>query len=203
MVLRDSYNTVDDYLKTVPESFRPLCEKLRKIIKEAVPKAEEVLRLGVPYYLYNGMLCSYTVYKKHVGLSLFRGGELNLSGDLFERAGKNLRTAKFADVKEVSSRTIRPALRAAAKLNESGVSPKKAPTTDASLVIPGELERSLARYPKARQRFDSLPMLSRREFSDWVSKAKHSQTRLRRAEEAALLLKEGKNLHGKSILKRR
>jgi uncharacterized protein YdhG (YjbR/CyaY superfamily) len=58
-------NTVDDYLKALPENVREVLEKLRKTIKSAAPLAEEMISYGMPAYKYQGMLVYMAAFKDH------------------------------------------------------------------------------------------------------------------------------------------
>jgi uncharacterized protein YdeI (YjbR/CyaY-like superfamily) len=59
---------------------------------------------------------------------------------------------------------------------------------------PEELERALARNPRARTFFESLAPSYRRNYVRWVAEAKQAKTRERRAREAARLLAEGRKV---------
>jgi uncharacterized protein YdhG (YjbR/CyaY superfamily) len=65
-------SVVDDYLKRVSEPQRAELERIRKIIKQTVPEAEEVISYGVPGFKYKGKyLITFAAFKDH--LSLFPG----------------------------------------------------------------------------------------------------------------------------------
>ena len=59
---------VDSYISNSSKEARPILEELRKIIKSAVPKAEESINWGFPFYKYNGTLAHFAEYKNHVAL---------------------------------------------------------------------------------------------------------------------------------------
>ncbi|MCL4709393.1 DUF1801 domain-containing protein [bacterium] len=50
---------VDAYLASVPKALRTVLENLRKIIKAAAPKAEEVISYQIPTYKYHGPLVHF------------------------------------------------------------------------------------------------------------------------------------------------
>ena len=58
---------VDDYIKQFPESVQASLQKLRKTIRTAAPKAEEVISYMMPGYKYHGMLVYFAAYKTHIG----------------------------------------------------------------------------------------------------------------------------------------
>jgi uncharacterized protein YdhG (YjbR/CyaY superfamily) len=57
--------TVDDYLAALPEEARATLEKLRKVVKAAVPKATEVISYQIPMYKHHGMLVGFAAFKDH------------------------------------------------------------------------------------------------------------------------------------------
>src|SRR5215469_8266897 len=63
-----TWKTVDEYFAALPKEVRPVLETLRKTIREAAPKAEEVISYNIPAFKFNGMLVWYAAFKKHVGL---------------------------------------------------------------------------------------------------------------------------------------
>ncbi len=60
--------TVDEYIGRLPADQQATLEKVRKAIKAACPKAEEMMNYGVPYYKYMGPLICYGAYPKHLSL---------------------------------------------------------------------------------------------------------------------------------------
>lgn len=65
--------TVDQFVAEAPEIARPLLEKLRSVIKTAVPDAEETMGYGKPYYKYRGWMTGITLYTKHLGVEIWGG----------------------------------------------------------------------------------------------------------------------------------
>ena len=63
-----NWQTVDEYFLALPHEVRPIVEKLRRTIRQAAPKAEEVISYNMPAFKFNGMLVWYAAYKKHIGL---------------------------------------------------------------------------------------------------------------------------------------
>jgi uncharacterized protein YdhG (YjbR/CyaY superfamily) len=67
---------VDRYLARVPPKFRPLLARLRRLIREEVPDAEEVISYGMPAFRRNGNLVFYAAFKDHC--SFFPGSVATL-----------------------------------------------------------------------------------------------------------------------------
>ncbi|MFA5348289.1 MAG: DUF1801 domain-containing protein [Methanoregula sp.] len=57
--------TVEEYLAKIPQETRAVPENLRKTIKAAAPKAEEVIRYRIPTFRYHGPLVHFAAFKDH------------------------------------------------------------------------------------------------------------------------------------------
>jgi uncharacterized protein YdhG (YjbR/CyaY superfamily) len=57
--------TVEEYLSLFPEHQQKELEKIRKAIKDAAPKAEELISYGMPGYKLNGVLVYFGGFKNH------------------------------------------------------------------------------------------------------------------------------------------
>jgi len=61
------FKTVEEYFSEFPQSTQDLLQVMRKTIKEAAPKAEEVISYNIPAFKQNGVLVYYAAYKNHIG----------------------------------------------------------------------------------------------------------------------------------------
>ena len=59
---------VDSYIANSSKEARPILEEIRKIIKSTVPKVEEGISYGFPFYKYHGTLAHFAEYKNHVAI---------------------------------------------------------------------------------------------------------------------------------------
>lgn len=57
--------SVDEYLAAVPADMRAALQDLRRIIRAAAPKAEEVISYRMPAFRYHGMLVYYAAFQDH------------------------------------------------------------------------------------------------------------------------------------------
>lgn len=60
--------TVDEYIAQFPEDVQQIMTKIRAVIKEAAPLAEEKISYGMAGYYVNGGLIWFGGYKKHIGI---------------------------------------------------------------------------------------------------------------------------------------
>lgn len=61
------FKTVDEYFSDLPARTKSVLRKMRAIIKEVVPQAEEVISYNMPAFKQNGILVWYAVHKQHIG----------------------------------------------------------------------------------------------------------------------------------------
>jgi len=63
---------VDSYIANSGREARPKLKEIRKIIKSTIPKVEEGISYGVPFYKYHGALAGFAAFKNHVSFGLVR-----------------------------------------------------------------------------------------------------------------------------------
>jgi uncharacterized protein YdhG (YjbR/CyaY superfamily) len=59
---------VDEYIRSFPAATAKKLEQVRKTIRSAAPKAEEVISYKIPGYTYHGMLVFFAGWKSHISL---------------------------------------------------------------------------------------------------------------------------------------
>ena len=67
MQITKKFKTVDEYLAACPKNVQNTLHELRKIIKQAAPKAEELISYNMPAYKLNGILVYFAANKNHIG----------------------------------------------------------------------------------------------------------------------------------------
>ena len=66
-IKRGETKDIDEYIKGFPKEVQDRLQKLREIIKEAAPDAEEKISYGIPTFTLKGNLVHFAAYKKHIG----------------------------------------------------------------------------------------------------------------------------------------
>lgn len=61
---------VDDYIAHAPKEGQVKLSEMRALIKSAVPKAQESIKRGIPFYMYEGMLTGFSVFTKHISVGM-------------------------------------------------------------------------------------------------------------------------------------
>ena len=65
--------TIDEYIAAQPEAVQPKLRELRRILRAALPEAEERISWSMPTYWKGQNLIHFAASKKHLGL--YPGGE--------------------------------------------------------------------------------------------------------------------------------
>jgi len=76
--------TVDEYIDKQDREVQSILIKIRKIIKDCAPKAQESIGYGMPAYKLNGPLVYFAAFKKHIGLYPTPSGIEKFKKDLEE-----------------------------------------------------------------------------------------------------------------------
>jgi uncharacterized protein YdhG (YjbR/CyaY superfamily) len=74
--IKVALETVDQYIAAFPADIKKRMQQLRKTIRAAAPKADEVISYQMPGYKYFGMLVYFAAYKNHIGFYPGAGGVL-------------------------------------------------------------------------------------------------------------------------------
>jgi uncharacterized protein YdhG (YjbR/CyaY superfamily) len=61
------FKTVDEYIATFPRNVQGILQKLRQVIKDAAPEAEEAISYQIPTFKLNGNLVWFAAFKNHIG----------------------------------------------------------------------------------------------------------------------------------------
>lgn len=64
---QNNYETIDEYILQFSPEVRNKLSKLRKVIKEAAPEAEEKISYRMPAFAQNGILVYFAAFKDHIG----------------------------------------------------------------------------------------------------------------------------------------
>jgi uncharacterized protein YdhG (YjbR/CyaY superfamily) len=73
---------VPSYIDGFPPATQKLLKQIRKCIKEAAPKTEELISYGMPAYKHDGVLVYFGGYEKHIGFYPTASGVKNFTKEL-------------------------------------------------------------------------------------------------------------------------
>ncbi|MCA9178803.1 MAG: DUF1801 domain-containing protein [Planctomycetales bacterium] len=59
--------TIDAYISGFPEEVQKILQKIRCIVREAAPDAEEAIKYRIPTFVLGGNLVHFAAFAKHIG----------------------------------------------------------------------------------------------------------------------------------------
>ena len=110
---------VDEYIENATKEAQSKLRELRAVIKSAVPKAEEGINWGFPFYKYHGTLAHFAEYKHHVAFGF--GSDLqNKYLEILEKNGyaTGQKRIQIKFEQKVPTIMIKEILKAQARMNE-------------------------------------------------------------------------------------
>jgi uncharacterized protein YdhG (YjbR/CyaY superfamily) len=111
---------IDAYIASAGKDARPKLEEIRKLIRSTVPKAEESISWGMPFYKYYGVLAGFAAFKNHVSFGLvtvLESKEREMLENKGYKTGK--KTIQIGFNQRLPVATIKQILKAKAKVNEA------------------------------------------------------------------------------------
>ncbi len=75
-------NSVDEYIANAPKAAQAYAKKIRSLIMQAAPDAQEKLSYGMPYYGYKGRLIYWGAYANYVALYVMTPAREALAKDI-------------------------------------------------------------------------------------------------------------------------
>lgn len=186
----DAPQRIDEYIASLPDWSRRICEKLRDITLKSDPKIIEDWKWGPNYYL-EGMVCGFAAFKKHVNFVFFKGTQLKDKKKLLqgEESSLNIRSFRFKDVKEIDEEIVLEYLFEAIDNNKNGL--KLIKSTNKEVIIPPEIKKQ---FKKAGvlDFFEQYSYSYKKAYIIQIEQAKKAETRINRIEKIILMLKKNR-----------
>jgi uncharacterized protein YdhG (YjbR/CyaY superfamily) len=63
-----TFKSIDEYILQFPSEVQEILNKLRQVIKESAPNAEEKMSWQMPTFALHGNLVHFAAFKNHIGL---------------------------------------------------------------------------------------------------------------------------------------
>lgn len=106
---------VEEFVGGLGSPRKEIVEKLRTIVKEALPQAVKSVKWSHPVYVYKGKnIIAFMAYDDHINYGLFMGARLK--SERLEGTGKGLRHVKVYAMKDIDEKEFARLARDAAKL---------------------------------------------------------------------------------------
>lgn len=74
--------TVDEYIESFPADVQEKLQRIRQIIREAVPEAQETIKYKMPTYTLSGNLIYFAAFKKHISIFPAPDGDDEFNAEL-------------------------------------------------------------------------------------------------------------------------
>jgi uncharacterized protein YdeI (YjbR/CyaY-like superfamily) len=193
---------IDAYIEKAAAFAKPILIKLRKLIFQACPDAEEMIKWSFPNYeVYGSMLCSMAAFKEHCAFGFWKASLLKDPDGILHLAERNAmgHLDRLSSVKDLPSDKILIAyLKEAALLNKNNIKiARKKSAPGKELAIPKALAAALKKNKKAMVTFEAFPPSQRREYIEWITEAKTDVTLNKRLATTIEWLEQGKTRHWK------
>jgi uncharacterized protein YdhG (YjbR/CyaY superfamily) len=115
---------VDEYISGFPEDVAKKLSQIRKTIKAAVPKAEEMISYGIAGYKQDGMLIYFAGFTNHVSVYPAPRGSAEFKKELADyKGGKG--TVQFPLDKPIPLDLVKRIIKFRLKENEAKAATKK------------------------------------------------------------------------------
>jgi uncharacterized protein YdeI (YjbR/CyaY-like superfamily) len=185
---------IDAYIAKAAPFAQPILTHLRALVHDTIEGLDEGLKWGMPHFIYKGKnLAGMAAFKAHTAFILHGEGR---QGEGMGGYGKIASLAELPSDADLKQRI----LAAKARIDNEGTAlkPKALPkATKPEIPTPDDLSAELARYPGARERFESWAPSHRREYLEWIVGAKRPETRAKRITQAGEWIGEGKKRNWK------
>ena len=183
---------VDAYIAKAPEYAKPILTRIRAMVHEAAPDAEETLKWGHPTFVQNGILCGMAAFKEYCAVNFWKA--VLIMGEHARQTDSAGVLGKIGSVKDLPPKSeFIKYVKRAVELNESGEKVPRAPAKPKkALTMPDDFQRAIEKNAKARRTYEAFSPSHQREYIEWIVEAKQDATRARRIEQAVEWMAEGK-----------
>jgi uncharacterized protein YdeI (YjbR/CyaY-like superfamily) len=197
---------IDAYIGNAQDFAKPILRHLRELVHASCPDVTETIKWGVPHFDYKGMMCAMASFKEHCAFgfwkaSLMRDPKLHAMAQSEAAMGH---LGKIKSLKDLpSDKILGQYIKEACRLNDEGlkVTRPKRTTVKKNVVVPADFKKALTGNKKALAVFNAFSNSMKREYVDWVTEAKTTETRLRRLTTAIGWIAEGKIRNWKYVRK--
>lgn len=182
------------WLEVAPPFSRPLAREMRDWIQRWEPDLRESIKWNMLCFSGRKLVCGLSACKKHLGITFFRGTELDDPRQLLtpNETSTNILSIRVTSLERFEARALRQLLHAAVHLDASSMMPPTPKTKREEWPMPEPLARALAKNTAAARFFASLKPTYQREYKVWVGMAKREETIQRRVTETVCALAAGR-----------
>jgi uncharacterized protein YdeI (YjbR/CyaY-like superfamily) len=187
---------IDAYIASRAEFARPILSRLRELVHEACPEAEETVKWSMPSFTYKGkILAGMAAFKAHATFGYWNDSVLRQEEKNRSAMGQFGRLTSLDDLPPRA--TLIELTRKSMALIDQGAKPPRATGRKPPLTVPQDLRAAIDAVPAAKAAFDAFAPSCQREYVEWVTEAKRDETRAKRLAQTVEWLAEGKKRNWK------
>ena len=185
---------VDAYIARSAVFAKPILKHIRRLVHAGCPEVEETIKWQFPSFMYKGLLCGMAAFKEHCTFGFWKHALIVKSNRKEEEGGMGQfgRITSLSDFP--SDKVLLGYIKEAMRLNDEGIKVPKPtqPKKRKELAVPDYLSAALKRNKKAFETFENFSYSHKKEYVEWLTKAKRDETREKRLETTIAWLAEGK-----------
>ena len=192
-----TFKTVNEYILN-SENGKEILIVLREIL--LTTELQETVKWGAPVYTINDKnVVGIGSFKSYSGLWFYQGAFLRDEAGVLinatEGVTKALRQWRFTSVDEIDDQLVLKYVNEAIQNQKEGKEMK--PDRNKPIVIPDELNQALKEDSELENCFNRFTIGKQREFTEFISSAKLSDTRMARVQKVIPLILENIGLNDK------
>jgi uncharacterized protein YdeI (YjbR/CyaY-like superfamily) len=189
---------IDAYVENARDFAKPILNYLRSAVHKACPDVRETIKWGSPHFEYEGkILCAMASFHSHSAFVFRLGSMMKDPRGLMQTTGEKTGMGHFGRIKDVkdlpTEKVLIQYIKEAMSLTEMGVKvPKAKASARKELVVPDDFIKVLKKNKMAYANFQDFTYSNKKEYVEWITEAKTSETRDKRIATSVEWLEEGK-----------
>lgn len=116
-MMTQSINTVEEYMAQLPDGRKEALTKLRELIHQVAPDAQEYIKYKMPYFEQNGQLCAFASQKNYMSLYILNTPVLQKNKDLLGKLNIGKGCVRFKSIDQLPLDEIRKILKESVDAN--------------------------------------------------------------------------------------
>ncbi|MBX7208393.1 MAG: YdeI/OmpD-associated family protein [Verrucomicrobiaceae bacterium] len=191
---RASTRDPERWLDAAPPFSGPLARRVCDWIRRWEPDLTEAIKWNMLCFTGRKLVCGLSACRKHLGITFFRGTELDDPQRLFtpNAMSTNILGIRVTSLDDLAPGALRQLLHAAVHLDAAPSLPPPPKAKREEWPMPAPLSKALKNDKAAAVFFAQLKPTYQREYKVWISTAKQPDTIARRLEETLRALRSGK-----------
>lgn len=192
---------IDRYIEKASPFAQPILRRVRELVHSSRDDIEEALKWRSPTFLVDGkIICGMAAFKEHCVFAFWHQAvQAEIAKENAKVRAALLERGCLTDVAQLpSAKIVAKYVRRSVELYAADVpSLRRAKERKPELEMPADFEAALKKNSRARTHFAAFSPGKRRDYIEWITTAKRTETRLERLETAVEWIAEGKARHWK------